>query len=472
MTGPVTGKDRIESLDVLRGVALLGILLMNITAMALPFQALSNPSVAGGDQGLNYAAWFITNTFFEGTMRTMFSVLFGAGFLLLMDRLAVRYKGLKAADIYYRRMLWLIAFGLFDGYFLLWTGDILYVYGVVGLLLFPIRNVAPKWLLAGAVALMILNVAASWLNYSDMTDAKAAYEQTQGVAAMEEATPAIFNENGDDVEDAVDAATANAAIDDSVEDALNERAKEWEETLFYMQPDAETLEAQVQLRNSDYISLFLRHIDINTDVHRDWVFFFLLPDHDALSAMLIGMVLLRLGVLTLAAPVAVYWGFVLIGYGIGVPVSLFETISYANSGYDPLVNLRNLLTYDVGRYFMAAGHTGVVLLLCRAGLFSRWRFAMARVGQMALTNYLLHSVLALFIFTGAGLALFGKVDRAEQYYFMAGFWAANITLSVIWLRYFRFGPAEWLWRTLTYMEWQPIRRRVAPLERPENSPAE
>ncbi len=472
LTGPIKATDRIESLDVLRGVALLGILLMNIVAMGLPFQAYSNPSAMGGDKGSDFVAWFITETFFEGSMRTMFSALFGAGFLLLIQRLAARYQGLAAADIYYRRMLWLIVFGLVDGYLLMWTGDILYVYGVVGLLLFPIRSLSAKWFLVIAGVLIALNVWSTVHDYGELKESKAAYEATNAGAALAAGEPSVTDEDGDSVEDAVDAAPAGVSGAGADTDELKAKAGEWEKTLFFLQPEADVLAEEIETRNSGYFAQFDEQFEINTEVHADWILFYLLPDQDSLSAMLIGMALLRLGVLTLAAPAMFYWGLVIIGYGVGVPVSLYETLTYAGSGFEPIVAARNWMTYDVGRFAMAAGHAGLVLLICRSGAFSIWRFAMARVGQMALTNYLLHSFLALVIFTGAGFAQFGEVSRATLYLYVVGFWAANIALSIYWLERYRFGPAEWLWRSLTYLTWQPLRRRRAAAAVEAGSPAE
>jgi len=160
---PVNASERINSLDVIRGIALLGILLMNITGMGLPF-AYSDPTVAGGSDGLNLLVWEINNMFFEGTMRGLFTLLFGAGVILLTSRLEQKGAGILTADIYYRRILWLLIFGILNVYILLWDGDILYPYAIFGLMLFPFRIASAKKLFL--VAGILIAIGILW----DMSD--------------------------------------------------------------------------------------------------------------------------------------------------------------------------------------------------------------------------------------------------------------------------------------------------------------
>jgi uncharacterized protein len=120
---PLQPTDRIHSLDIMRGIVLFGILLMNIHMMGLA-NAYSDPTVSGGSKGWDLYTWIVTNMLFEGTMRALFSLLFGVGMFILLDRLEKKGAGIKAADIYFRRLLWLLIFGLIHGYILLWTGEI------------------------------------------------------------------------------------------------------------------------------------------------------------------------------------------------------------------------------------------------------------------------------------------------------------------------------------------------------------
>jgi uncharacterized protein len=172
---PVTQAERITALDTLRGFALLGILLMNIVAMGLFGSAYDDPTVAGGATGVNLWIWAILHVVAEGKMRAIFSLVFGAGIILLTSRLEA--TGRSSADIYYRRNLWLLAFGIPHAY-LLWGGEILYPYAMCALALYPFRKMSPRGLLIIASALVAYN--ASWVitggfqRRSMITDGRAA----------------------------------------------------------------------------------------------------------------------------------------------------------------------------------------------------------------------------------------------------------------------------------------------------------
>ena len=155
VAAPVSAAERIPALDAVRGFALFGILLMNIAAWGMHPAAYDNPTVAGGATGANLWMWTINHVLVEGKMRALFSMVFGAGIILFTSRLEARGAGVTVADLYYRRRLWLMAFGV-DHVYLLWIGEILYPYALCGLALFPFRIMRPKPLLAIAGSLMVL----------------------------------------------------------------------------------------------------------------------------------------------------------------------------------------------------------------------------------------------------------------------------------------------------------------------------
>jgi len=152
---PVTKAARVQSLDVLRGISLLGILMMNITAFGLLFAAYGNPAAGGGASGVDLTTFWIIQVGFEGTMRGIFSILFGAGIVLLTGRMESAGAGLMAAEIHFRRMMWMMLFGLIHWTLLLWTGEILFMYSICGMLLFAPRKLPARVQIAAAAVLLI-----------------------------------------------------------------------------------------------------------------------------------------------------------------------------------------------------------------------------------------------------------------------------------------------------------------------------
>ncbi|MGI9344126.1 MAG: DUF418 domain-containing protein, partial [Gammaproteobacteria bacterium] len=176
---------------------------------------------------------------------------------------------------------------------------------------------------------------------------------------------------------------------------------------------------------------------------------------DALGTMLLGMALFKTGVLTLTASRATCVRMVVVGYGIGLPLAIWETSTLVTANFDPLLKARHLLHYDVRRIAVALGHLGVILLLCRAYPTGRLLTKIGAVGRMALTNYLGQSILGGLIFYSIGLGLYGQFTGFHLYLVVVFIWTVQIAFSNWWLARFRFGPCEWLWRSMTYGRRQP-----------------
>src|SRR5262249_15637099 len=114
-------------------------------------------------------------------------------------------------------------------------------------------------------------------------------------------------------------------------------------------------------------------------------------------------------------------------------------------------------TADPGRFLVAMAYVGIIMMICKSGILKWPRYLLGSVGRMALTNYLLTSIVCTVIFNGYGFGMFAKLERAQLLPVVFGMWTVNLIISPIWLRYFRFGPAEWAWRSLTYWKKQPMR---------------
>ena len=417
---------RIEALDVVRGVALFGILLMNITGFGLP-DAYLNPVNAGGATGANLWAWIITQMGFEGTQRGLFSLLFGASVILLTSRLEASGRA-DAADIYFRRNLWLIGFGFVNAFILLWYGDILYAYGIIALFVYAFRRMAAKWLLA--IGLGALLLGALW-NAHD----------TYGLLDKHEAFVAASA-----VRD------GGAALSPEQEQAIGE----WEEARSEFKASPEGIRDATEARTGGYVRAFenVAHINAYWQTWGLYRYFF-----DIFGMMLIGMALFRLGVLTLERPTRLYFAMVAIGYGVGLAVNFVETRWIIDHQFSAVAFAQTNISYDLGRLAMTVGHLGALLLFVRSGWLPWLRSALAAVGRMAVTNYLTHSVICAILFIGLGW--FNQLERHQLYFVVFAIWAVQLVVSPLWLRHFRFGPVEWLWRSLTYLERPPLRRSEA-----------
>ena len=417
---------RLESLDFIRGCALFGILIMNIVGMGMG-PAYDNPTVMGGDTGINLWTWFIVNVGFEGTQRGLFSILFGAGVILFTSRP-------DSTDAYFRRNLWLIAFGLFNAWVLLWGGDILYFYGLTALFLFSFRNLPGKKLLGLGVAAFVLGAAWSGLETYNMLNL-----HKRAVAA-----------------ETVPVAQRNEEQKKTVEEWMEQSRGS---------PSPETVARLKRENQGGYVSaLVVRAPRISQAQSWDAYRYFF----DIFGMMMIGMALFKLGVLTLEARTRTYLAMMLGGYAVGMPLNIYEANWLMSHGFSGIARHQADITYDFARLAQTIGHLGLLGLFLKSGTFTWFRRSMAAVGRMALTNYLSHSVVALIIFVLLGY--WGALERHQLYYIVFSIWAVQIVISPLWLKHFHFGPVEWLWRYLTYGK-PPQFRREAPASGAQPLPA-
>ena len=423
---PIVSTERILSPDVLRGAALLGILVMHVNDFGSPSPFSPTAAIPGDDRGLNLAVWFVSQVLFEGKMRALFTMLFGASVILLTSRAEARADAVSSADLYYRRTLWLIGFGLLHAYFI-WWGDILFHYGVFGLMLFPLRKVSAKALIVAV--LLILPAGA----------AIPIFKAKRYQAMREKAV----------------AAEASAAAGKSLTDEQREAQRAWAEVSNRFRVDKDQVEKNLADHRGGYWQLFVRRAEqIPEDqffgVYRRGLF-------DVAAVMLLGMALLKLGILSAARSRRFYVLLLLAGYGLGLPLSAWLTWQMLASNFDAITVMFGFSAYDLGRLLVALGHIGLLMLIVKAGWLRFLTSRLAAVGQMALTNYLAQSVILSLIFHSYGLGLYGKFQRYQLLYVLLAVCMLQLIVSPIWLRHFRFGPTEWVWRSLTYWRRQPMR---------------
>jgi uncharacterized protein len=178
---------------------------------------------------------------------------------------------------------------------------------------------------------------------------------------------------------------------------------------------------------------------------------------DILSFMLIGMAFFKLRIFHGERTRLFYLILMITGYLVGLSVNYMETRMVLDSNFDAVIMYKADQTYQIGRLFTTIGHVGLFMLFIKSGILRFLQKSLAAVGTMALTNYLTHSIVTSIIFYGDGFSMYGKLERYELYYIVAGIWVFQLIVSPIWLRHFIYGPAEWIWRSLTYQKIQPFR---------------
>ncbi len=417
--------DRILSLDIMRGVVLLGILIMNINGMGLA-GAYGDPTVSGGATGWNLATWITANFSFEGTMRALFSLLFGVGMFIFMDRLEKKGAGINAANIYFRRLMWLLVFGLIHGYLLLWTGEILYQYALMGFLVFSFRYLPPLKLTL--IAILLFSIGALW-NYADYKKDVKFVEEVALVEKYKSEGKALTRE-------------------------LQEVDVKWEKREWKRSPEG--IEEYNTNMRKGYLDVVAFLAPENQHYDENWPYRYDL--WDVLSMMLLGIALYKWNVLSGEKSYKFYGIMAALGYLIGLSINYYEIHSIMEENFSLLSFSKASITYDLGRVPVALGHVGAIMLFCKLPILKWLKISLAAVGKMALTNYVMHSVFAMFIFTGAGLGLFGTFQRFELLYIVFAIWAFQLIVSPIWLKYYQYGPLEWVWRNLSYLKRHPFKR--------------
>jgi uncharacterized protein len=392
---PTTGSERILSLDVLRGFAVLGILLMNIQSFAMIEAAYINPAAYGDLTGANKWTWILVHIVADQKFMTIFSILFGAGILVFAER--IRAKGLKPRNFFYKRMLWLLVAGLLHAY-LLWHGDILVTYAICGIIAFWVRN----WRVRGLLTLGIVLLAVPAFNYW------------------------LFGKS----------------IEFWPDEAVRDLANSWD-------PKPEAVAAEVEAMRGSYVE----QMSVRAPAaFRMQTFIFLIwYGWRAAGLMLIGLALIKADVITAGRSYGFYVAGMVLGLAIGLPLVIIGVKN--NFLMDWNVRYSMFLGWQwnyAGSVFIAYAYVCKVMILVKAGLFGRVLRIVARTGRMAFSSYILMSVLCSFFFYGHGLGYFGKLERLEQMAVVAVVWIIVLLFANLWIQKFTHGPLEWLWRKLTY----------------------
>lgn len=433
--GPVVERERIATLDVLRGFAVLGILVMNIQdfagpagGFALPIGMLK-PSFVGWHRGLDTAIFAFKYLFVEGKMRALFSMLFGASAVMITERIVKRGHGDRAGDIFSRRTLWLLLFGLLHAA-LIWDGDILFEYAVYGLIfLYPLRILSARTLAITGLSVSLGVGTIATIHFYD-TPGMGQDLHAHSVALQHRTLTA----------DQVRLITADA---DAVRGNPDQLQQMVHSTLH------QTYWSSVAQRSAS-------HADF------EWTFTRSFMDSRELGAMILGMALYKAGFLTGRWSRRRYLITALANYAIVFPIVGVGLVQAFRYGLSPdAIHVWLRMPSDIQEIAGAVGNAALLLYFSGIAWLRSAVRLLGAVGRAALSNYILTSIICQTLFLWGPWKLYGQLYYFQQMIVVLGVWAVNLIVSPLWFRCFQFGPLEWLWRSLTYWRRQPFLRTAS-----------
>ena len=401
---PVEAAQRIKSLDVLRGLAILGILAVNAPFFSAPWQAAVNPTLEPlAINDANAWSWFVPHVFFEVKFITLFSLLFGASLFLVGGA----RSDLERGKVLRRRLFWMLIFGIVHGA-AIWFGDILTVYAISGFIMLFARSWRPRTLLVTGGVLYVLLCGLAALSAGALTLISA--------NSVEEMRLQVWAPVAESVEATI------AAFGGSFSDSLNANFEAWKAFMPF---------------------------EIFNTVPR------------TIALMMIGLGLFKVGFLSGKAPLVAYASGIAVG-AVALAIVAYQATLNSAAGFDFVhMQTRGALVNPALSILISLAYASALILCVKAGVLTFLTNALAPVGQMAFTNYIAQSVIMTTIFYGGrGLGLYGEVERDTLMGVVGGVWALQLVWSPLWLSRFKMGPLEWVWRRLSYGKALAIRKAV------------
>ena len=393
---PINLKNRIHSLDLIRGFAVLGILIMNITSFSQINIAYMNPTIGAGLQGYNKYFHGFNYIFADTRFMSIFSMLFGAGMVLFTQR--IEAKGKRVATLHFKRMFWLLLFGLIHAYFI-WVGDILVAYAICGSLVFFFRKKSIRTLFIMAVILFLVPISLNFMTYYGMP-----------------------------------------------KDAL-------ESTFAFFYPSTEQIALETKIMQGSYLDQM--PLRLENAIGLQTIVFMIEIFWRTSAMMLFGMILYRKGILSADKSTAYYKKMIWVGFVPGLILSIIGLDQVYASEWSGAYVMNIGANYKfLSGLFMASSYIGLLIWIYKKGIFKKLQNRLQATGRMAFTNYIGMSVICTLIFNGHGLGLFGTFDRLQQFVIVIGIWVTMLIISPLVLKKFQYGPLEWLWRKLTYFSFK------------------
>lgn len=428
---PVRGRDRIAILDILRGFAILGIFYINLPAMMGPLGASIGDMRSLGWSPADQTAWLILETTWEGTQRGILELLFGAGLMVTAAKAMEGSGPVAVADLYIRRNLWLLAFGLFDIFALLWFSDILHVYALCALALFPFRKLRVRWLLLIGLTFALLQAAGGTAAYFSRVSDQATY---QVATQKQEKGIKLSKEEQDVVEDWRKHQDLIDGKDKDSQKLANDEAKARAGSM------------------GDYAGFL-----IGTYLWSAGGGSLLADIIEAFSVMLIGIALWKIGLVQGKRTTREYFVALVVAYGFGLTARYFGGLERMEFYPGPKTIW---MTEELARISVSLGHIAALNLLVRLAAGRSLLAPLKAAGQMAFTLYFMQQIIGIWIFySPIGLDMPSAQGWAHATLLASGVVIFLLVFANIWMKYFVSGPFEWVWRSLSYVRKQPFLRR-------------
>lgn len=457
-------QNRIQAIDVLRGIAVLGGFFTAVWLFGGFTGNQQNGLLAGG-KGWNYRLYYAVEILFEGKMRALIAIVFGASMLLYL------FKGTQKVQLYnqeffIRRQFWLLLFGLINALVFLWSGDLLFHLGFMGVLLFPFIRLSARGLLVAAILTTLIYCGKNYWKYSD--DKKVYNKYLAVITAEKKITrDSAIKARKNPVKANIKDSTRKQSADTLTKKQKKEK-QAWEELVKNMKYDPKKDDAQKkELRDTSYTANWNQLLLATQNKEAQWLY---TEGIWAMGSMLfLGMALFRFGFYKSSFATRRYSWLAIAGLALGIFLGWLR------------LHYQQLTLHDYERYIkrfpipyhffypleilsMSLGYASAVCLLTRLRFLPAFWQGLALAGQMALTNYLLQCMIASIFFMGYGMGYFAKLQQWHLYFFAAEVILLSIVFSIFWLRHYHYGPAEWLWRCLVYKKWFINRKNFTPAE--------
>ena len=456
MSGSISeNQPRIFSIDVLRGIALLGILVISIWEFG-GFSINEQTRLRLLQKGFDYNLYAAISILFETKMRAIFSIVFGAGIILYLSK--PNYPLPQTHEFYIRRQMWLMGFGVVNAFVLLWPGDILFHYGVMGIFLFPFARMSKKGLL---IAALIATLIYSGKMYWYFADDKKAYRKYKAITLIEEKfkTDSTARHRKDSIagmpKDSIHVRDSIGKKNDTLTQFQKRDKNRWEGILKNLKYDSTKAneKAENKAMRSGYGKVW-NHL-LQRSQNRESFWLYQVGIWDIGSMMLLGMALLGFGFFHHRFTKGTYLLLAVTGIVAGIMLGwlrleyihtkLVDYVKYIDHHAIP-PNI--FLPFE--RLLLAVGYASLAMLLLQINFMNWIGKTLAATGQMAFTNYFMQTIICTLFFYGYGFGYFGRQSFPRLYFVVAEIWLVQIVFSVIWLRHYKHGPVEWLWRRLVY----------------------